>query len=386
MNTENNSKLQPEKSTFGLLWQDIKKHKLLYYKALGATLVVSVIIAMSIPNYYTCTVKLAPELSGGNKSAGGLASLASSFGVNLNSGGNGVDAIIPSLYPDLMNSVAFKASLFPVKVQQDGEDSTMTYYDYLLNHQRKPWWTTAKSALFSAFKSEKPTVNTQKVNPFRLTEEQYGVIEMMGSKVFCDVDILTMVITINVTDQDPLVAATMADSVQVHLQKVITDYRTQKARIDLAYNQKLFKEAKDRYEKARRRSAAYNDANQRAFLERIRSEASDLENEKQLQLTAYTQVASQLQLAEAKVQEDTPAFTLLQPATVPLVKSGPNRKQIVFILLFIVIIVTSVYVFYVEGHLKKLFYPSNESNDSNGLTMEDLCTLFLNKENRKANE
>ena len=84
---------------------------------------VAAIITLSIPNYYKCTVMLAPELSGGNKGANGLASLANSFGVNLNNGSNGVDAIMPTLYPDLMNSVTFKASLFPVKVQRDGEDS-----------------------------------------------------------------------------------------------------------------------------------------------------------------------------------------------------------------------------------------------------------------------
>ena len=380
MNTENNLKSQPEKPTFSLLWQDIKKHRSLYYKVLGSILVVSVIIAMSIPNYYTCTVKLAPELSGGNKSAGGLASLASSFGVNLNSGGSGVDAIIPTLYPDLMNSAKFKTSLFPVKVRRDGEDSTMTYYDYLKDHQRLPWWKSAVKAVTSVFSQDK---ESKKVDPFRLTSEQSGIIEIMNQKVVCDVDNMTMVITINVTDQDPLIAATMADSVQLHLQKFITDYRTQKARIDLEYNKKLFKEAKERYEKARRRSAAYNDANQRAFLERIRSEASDLENEK---LTAYTQVASQLQFAEAKVQEDTPAFTLLQPATVPIVKAGPNRKQIILLLLFIVIIVTSVYVFFVEGHLKRLFYPSKESNDSNGLTMEDLCSFLVSGKSQKSDE
>lgn len=378
MNTENNLKSQPEKPTFSLLWQDIKKHRSLYYKVLGSILVVSVIIAMSIPNYYTCTVKLAPELSGGNKSAGGLASLASSFGVNLNSGGSGVDAIIPTLYPDLMNSAKFKTSLFPVKVRRDGEDSTMTYYDYLKDHQRLPWWKSAVKAVTSVFSQDK---ESKKVDPFRLTSEQSGIIEIMNQKVVCDVDNMTMVITINVTDQDPLIAATMADSVQLHLQKFITDYRTQKARIDLEYNKKLFKEAKERYEKARRRSAAYNDANQRAFLERIRSEASDLENEMQLQLRAYSQVAAQLQAAEAKVQEETPAFTLLQPATVPIHKSGPKRSSTCLLLLLLSFIGVTLFVWNKEGHLKSLLSSSNNAISLDELSKEELISV-LSKEQR----
>ena len=364
----NQNQTQPVRPTIGQLWQDIKKYRKLYFKVLGATFVVATIITLSIPNYYKCTVMLAPELSGGNKGANGLASLASSFGVYLNSGSNSVDAIMPTLYPDLMNSVTFKASLFPVKVQRDGEDSTMTYYDYLLNHQRMPWWTSAMKAVASLFSQDEAP---QKVNPFRLTPEQSGVIELMNEKVVCDVDNMTMVITIDVTDQDPLIAATMADSVQVHLQEFITDYRTRKARIDLAYNQKLFKEAKERYEKARKRSAAFNDANQKVFLDRIRSEATDLQNEAELQFRAYSQIAAQLQLAEAKVQEDTPAFTLLQPATVPIKKAGPKRSIICLLMLLIAFVVTTVYVLKKQNDLKAFFIYLRRLFIQDSLTDED---------------
>lgn len=41
------------------------------------------------------------------------------------------------------------------------------------------------------------------------------------------------------TDQDPLISATMADSVSMHLQQFITKYRTNKARIDVEHYQKL---------------------------------------------------------------------------------------------------------------------------------------------------
>lgn len=383
MESNQNQPQSADRPSIGQLWQDIRKHRKLYYKVMGATFVIAAVITLSIPNYYKCTVMLAPELSGGNKGANGLASLASSFGVNLNSGSNGVDAIMPTLYPDLMNSVTFKASLFPVKVQRDGEDATMTYYDYLLNHQRMPWWSSAMKAVTSLFSQDE---EPQKVNPFRLTPEQSGVISMMNQKVVCDVDNMTMVITIDVTDQDPLIAATMADSVQVHLQEFITDYRTRKARIDLAYNQKLFKEAKERYEKARKRSAAFNDANQRVFLDRIRSEATDLENEAQLQFRAYSQVAAQLQLAEAKVQEDTPAFTLLQPATVPIKKAGPKRSRTCLLLLFLAALAITIFVWNKEGHLKALFLPPKNEHDFDELSMSELLHLMSGNKQSTSNK
>ena len=204
-----------KRPTIAQLWQDVLKHKKLYAVVLAATFLIVALFTLGVPNYYRCEVKLAPELSGSNRSRSGLASLASNFGINLGSNNNGVDAIFPTLYPDLMNSVAFKASLFPVKVQRKDDDTPMTYYDYLKHHQRSPWWSSAIKAVFSIFSKEESKGESEvDVNPFRLTKEQSGVIGLMKSKVVCDVDKNTMVITINVTDQDPLIAATMADSVQ----------------------------------------------------------------------------------------------------------------------------------------------------------------------------
>ena len=383
---DNEQKETPqEKPTLGQLWQDIKKHKKLYYKVLSIAFIVSAIIMLSIPNYYKCTVMLAPEIPGGNKGTSGLASLASSFGVNLGSASAGADAIMPNLYPDLMNSVAFRASLFPVKVQEEDRDTAMTYYDYLENYQRLPWWSAGMkavgngiSAVISSFFDQEKKAS-DKVNPFRLTKEQMKIVETMQKKVVCDVDKKTFVITIDVTDQDPLIAATMADSVQTRLQDFITDYRTRKARVDLAYNQKLYKEAQERYEKARVKSAAYSDANRHAIFADKQSERTKLENEMQLQYRAYSQVAAQLQLAEAKVQEDTPAFTMLQPATVPIMKDGPNRSRNVLIFLIITIFVTTVYIINKEGHLTPLLKSSpNHKGDFDELSLADFAHLLNN--------
>lgn len=345
-----NTEPRPQGLTFTQMWQDIKKHRLTMYKVLAAACVLSVIYALSLPNYYTCKVMLAPEISS-SKGSSSLAGLASTFGISLGSGGNGADALTPTLYPDLMNSVAFRASLFPVTISYKGEK--LTYFDYLSHHQKSPWWSMAISGIKSIFAAPEP-VEGQRINPFQLTDDQSAVAELMAEKVVCDVDPMTMAITINVTDQDPVVAATMADSVQRRLQNFITHYRTQKARVDLGHTRKLYKETKAKYDSARQRYASFADANQHVFLERVRSQQANLENELQIQTRAYSNVAAQLQLAEAKVQEETPAFTTLQPASVPLKKKGPKRSRICLIALFIAFLGTSIYAIKKEGHLSSL--------------------------------
>ncbi|MBQ3769879.1 MAG: chain-length determining protein [Prevotella sp.] len=358
MNEEQNKIMNPiveEESSidFGKIYKDILRHKRLYFIVLPIAFVLAAIYALSLPNFYNCTVKLSPEMSGSKASAGSLASLASSFGVNLGSSGAGTEALFPTLYPDLMNSVDFKTSLFPVKVKREEDNKVFTYYDYLMNEQKVPWWSSAMKGLFSLFGSKKKTGDA-KVDPFRLTKEQTKIVKALNKNVVCDVDKKTMVITINVTDQDPVICATMADTVKTRLQNFITDYRTSKARVDLEYNQKIFTEAKARYEKARRRYAEFADANQDIILESVRQKQTDLENEMQLQYNAYQQVAAQLLAAEAKVQQETPAFTTLQSATVPVLKAGPKRAQMCLIFVFLAFLGVTAYILYKEDDLKPL--------------------------------
>ena len=343
---------------FAKIFKDLLKHKMLYVKVLPIAFILAAIYALAHPNYYNCTVKLSPEMSG-SKSTSGLASLASSFGVNLGNTGAGTEALFPTLYPDLMNSVDFKTSLFHVPVTIEGNkdkgeaDRTMSYYDYLTKEQKTPWWSQGIKAVMSIFKSAPEPVEGQ-IDPFRLTKEQANVVKAIDQKVVCDVDKKTMVITISVTDQDPVIAATMADTVKTRLQNFITDYRTSKVRVDLDYNKKLCAETKARYEKARQLYAEFMDANQDVILQTVRQKQTDLENEMQLQYNAYQQVAAQLLAAEAKVQEEIPAFTTLQSATVPVQKSGPKRAQMCLIFTFLAFIATTVWILYKEDDLKPL--------------------------------
>ena len=367
MSEINNNVVKPKDPSidFGKIFKDLLKHKRLYYKVLPCAFVLAAIYALSLPNFYSCTVKLSPELSS-SRSSSGLASLASSFGFNISrgSGGMGTEALFPTLYPELVNSTDFKTSLFPVHVTIEGNkkkgehDRTMTYYDYLENEQKAPWWGAVLSAPSKLIKMMMSSGDTKKkkkkVDPFRLTRKQSTIVKILNKRVVCDVDKKTMVITINVTDQNPVICATMADSVKTRLQKFITDYRTSKVRVDLEYNKKIYAEARVRYEKARQRYAEFVDANQDIILQTVRQKQTDLENDMQLQYNAYQQVAAQLLAAEAKVQEETPAFTTLQSATVPIVKAGPKRAQMCLIFLFLAFLGTTAFILYKEDDLKPL--------------------------------
>ena len=195
---------KPQPIDFGAIWLAIKSNKKVYYIVLPIAFVVAIVIAKSIPTYYKCEVILAPE-SGGGGGTSQLASLASSFGVSLGGGGNaGGDAITPSLYPDLMKSTDFKTSLFPIKVHGKNDKTSITYYDYLKNEWKQPWWDD-----FFGLMAPESKPDTM-VNNFELTGEQARIAGMIMKNVVCKIDKKTSLITIDVTTQDPYIAALLA--------------------------------------------------------------------------------------------------------------------------------------------------------------------------------
>ena len=271
------------------------------------------------------------------------------------------DALFPTLYPDMMISTDFLTSLFPIQIRQTDSLTTKSYYDYLKNDQKRAWWGAAiggviggiANVVSSMFASDKDSleVNDAHVDPFMLTDDQTDIAELVARKVVCDVDQKTLVITIDVVDQDPLVCATLADSVKNRLQDFITDYRTNKARVDLEYYDNLCRESKAQYDKARQIYADFVDANNDLILASERAKQTDLENEMQLRYNAYVNYSSLRQGAEARVQQATPAFTTLQNATVPVKPVGPSKKKIVLVFFFLAIMGTTAYLLHKENEL-----------------------------------
>ena len=134
---------------FTRLWAALVRRKTTYFKVIPTVTIVVWIISLGLPNYYTCKIQLAPE-DNSSSGSGTLAMLANSFGVNLGNGPQGSDAITVMLYPDLLNSVDFKTSLFDIKVQRPIDKAPMTYYEYLRDKQEGVWWIGMRDTLIAS--------------------------------------------------------------------------------------------------------------------------------------------------------------------------------------------------------------------------------------------
>lgn len=307
-------------------------------KACGYAVLIGLVIAFSIPREYTANAMIAPELSD-NKTTGGLSSLATMAGFNLNATST-ADAIYPDLYPDIVTSTPFITGLFNVQVKDLDEEVDTTLYCYLNEHQRVPWWTLITSAPFKALgwvislftEEEKEDAI---LDPFHLTKEEADIAKELSERITVSVDKKTGVTTLSVTMQDARISACLTDTVVRRLQDYITEYRTTKARQDFQFQEKLFERKKKEYEKAQENYAKFADANKNIILLSYRAEQERLENEMRLAYQVYTFVAQQLQMAEAKVQEITPVYTIIEPATIPIKASKPRKTLMLLGIVFL---------------------------------------------------
>ena len=315
---------------------------------------IAALLIIEEPRTYLSEVKLAPEAED-ISSGGSLSSIASSFGIDLG-GVTTSDAIRPDLYPDLVASNDFVYRLFKIPVKSLNGNIYTDYYTYLTKYQKVSWWRKELNNFQRKFQDEpkdEPAIASNSKPTFysatdkgavKLTRRQEKVMEAIRSLVSCNVDKRTYVISISVVDQDPLIAATVADSVKSMLQNFITDYRTKKATKDYEYYYSLLKQAKKEYEQSCQAYARYVDSHRDVILQAYISERDQLENDMQLKLNTYNAMLTQAQNAKAKIQENTPAFTILQNAFVPVKPIGPKRMIFVLTMVFLTFVFTSLVI------------------------------------------
>jgi uncharacterized protein involved in exopolysaccharide biosynthesis len=138
--------------------------------------------------------------------------------------------------------------------------------------------------------------------------------------------------------QSPEISALIADTVVSYLQAYVISYRTQKARLDLAFTQTLYDEAQTQYYLAQQNYAGFQDENLGVVSARYATRQERFQNEMNLAFSVYNQMAQQLQLAKVKVQNNTPVYTIIQPPVIPLIASKPKKKLVLVGCLFLALI------------------------------------------------
>ena len=329
------------------------------YKAAGVGVIIGIIVYLSIPKQYTVNVTLSPEM-GGSKSGNGLVGIAASFLGSGVSSGDSSDALNASLSSEIVSSTPFLLELLSIDIPAPDGNGNMVLDTYL-DDQSSPWWNYVigfPNMLVGGVKSlfSEGTLDTLenvgRRGTLELSQEQNTKVNVLRNSVKASIDTKTAITDVSVSLQSPKVAAVVADSVVHKLQEYITDYRTSKVKDDCAYLEKLFKERQREYYTAQKKYANYVDTHDNLVLQSVRTEQERLQNDMSLAYQIYSQVANQLQVARAKVQEEKPVFAVVEPAIVPLNPSG--MKLMIYVIVFVLFSITTtiVWKFLVKNILK----------------------------------
>ena len=333
--------------------------RMLLLKVAGIAAVVGVVIALTTPKQYTASVTLAPESSKGGSSLSGIASMLGVGGMSM---GSDADALNLQLYPNIVSSTPFILDLMDTPVKTiDEEQPDTTLVGYLKEYTSSSLTSKIMSLPFKAiggimslFKSEEEKDGKEVINPFHLTSEQARTVQGLKSMIVANVDKKTGVTTVSVTMQDPMVAAILTDTVVVKLKEHITKYRVSKAEEDCEYWEQLNNQRRDEYYAKQKLYAEYVDANKNVILQSVRIEQERLQNDMNLAYQVYSNVATQLQMAKAKVQEAKPVFAVVEPASVPLLPSGTSRKMILVATVFLFVAAAAAWILFGVDLWKKL--------------------------------
>jgi uncharacterized protein involved in exopolysaccharide biosynthesis len=313
-------------------------------------MLLGIIIGLSKPKTFTSTAVVAPEIAtrntlGSNSSLSTLASLA---GINANSLAM-TDAMHPDLYPMIIASTDFRIGLFdlPVEFTRSGQKISTDLYDYVANYTKTPWYSyvvalpricvEAAKGIFAKKDADAEFDYSEghtQMDSLRLTRQQERVVKALARSIKAAVERRTYVLSVQVTMQDRMVAAQVANAVLDHLQQFVVKYRTEKAQNNVEYFEKIYQETHDEYMAAQRSYAYYSDSHQGSLSRISQVEQQRLQNEANLKFQMYNTTAQNLLTARARVQEEAPVLVVLQQAKAPI-NGKPSKVSLAILFFFI---------------------------------------------------
>ena len=273
--------------------------------------------------------RVMPEMNGGaNDLFKRLSSVAGLTDLDF-SDADGMDAIRPDLYPNVLQSTPFILYLIAQPVTTTtGTRQTVGAFLAV----GTPGWSFRKLLSFFRFETTPHPLAKGPSGALQLSAQQQDLAEEITERVSARLDARSGLITITAQMPDAYVAASVTRLAMTYLTTYVTNYRTAKARQDLTFYTNRVIEARKRYQKAQFSVFHYNDNNRNVVMLSTTMDRQRMEAELTIAQTVYTELSRQLEQAKLKVQERTPIFKVLEPPSVPLKRTSP--KRILTVLLF----------------------------------------------------
>lgn len=344
---ESNNNIQQDEE-IDIVWvirYILAKRKLILY-AVGIALVVFTLLFFTKPKQYNSTASILPVSSKSSVSSN-MGMLASMTGMSMGTGVQSENVITPDLYPAVAASTPFMRKLINVPLKWKDKDTIMNAYEYakqmeptamdyvkaytiglpttLANMISPPVTPDIDAILASNDIAHENSDASSKESSFIVqdTYERMAISTLMGM-LLVEEDRSINAINVSATCEVPEQAAVLASSALDILQEIVTEYKTKRSSLALKFIEERYQLVNEDYEEIRKKYYAYKDSHRNMIDERVDVEYQQLSDQYELSYGLLKTIANQMEEAKLNVMEETPVFTVLQPAILPASHCAPN--------------------------------------------------------------
>ena len=248
-----------------------------------------------------------------SSTSSGLSGVASLVGIDLGGMSSGSE-IPPSMYPQLGESIEFKRDLLNSNID---EKEQIKLKDFLANYN-----DIEKSV-------------TENNNKLFISEYENELFNVIDDVISISVNQKDGFVTISAKMPNSEYAANTCINAREILQKTIIDNRIKSAKQKLEYSEKQLASKRIEFEEIQNKLAYFNDSNINLVTSSVINERDKLEAEFQIINAVIIELSKQVEQRKLQVSEDTPVFSIVKEASMPVKRSSPKRAQMVLIFGFI---------------------------------------------------
>tara|TARA_Y100000741_G_scaffold328052_1_gene281039 strand:+ start:732 stop:1724 length:993 start_codon:yes stop_codon:yes gene_type:complete len=252
----------------------------------------------------------------------GLSGVASLVGINL--GGISSGSEIPStMYPQIGESVEFKRALLDSYID---EKEQIKLEGFLADYNKI---------------EKNVTENNKKLF---VSEYENELFDVINDIVSISVNQKDGFITISANMPNSEYAANTCVNARDILQEIVINSRIQSAKQKLKFSEKQLSSKRIEFEEVQNKLAYFNDSNLNLVTSTIINERSKLEAEFQIINAVMVELSKQVEQRKLRVSEDTPVFSIVKEASMPVKRSSPKRALMVLSFGFIGLVISILYV------------------------------------------
>ena len=330
-----NDNQNDEIDLIALLKKLYNSRKLIFFISLIFSMI-GVANALLAPIKFNSTTVFIPQNQGSSQSS--LSGVAGLVGINLGGGSYGGE-IPPSMYPQIFESVKFKRLLLN-KVIDD--KNSLTLEDFI----------TEK---YSIEKDEEKNISELGITS---NEDQY--FKILNDILNVSVNQKDGFISITSKMSNAEYSAIVAKFSREILQNIIIENKIETARQNLIFSEGQLIEKKNEFDEIYSKLAYFSDSNLNSVNSFIINEKNKLESEFKIISAVVEEISKQVEQAKLQLKKDTPVFSTIQEAVIPIRRSSPKRTQLVIIFAFVGFAISCISVL-IGQPLKNVFFEISSS-------------------------